>query len=120
MFLLCSRAMSTENERDFLVFVFSSKLHEIISDMHIIAVYFILKGLRYIVINRFCLVFRIFRSKEKNEKNNNSLDDGEADGEEILSSKHFMELKNDIEEKESTIKTLQKRYVHYPLLYLIC
>ena len=112
--------MSTENERDVLVFVFSFKMHGIISDMQIFAIYFVLKSLKDIVINRFCLVFCIFRSKEKNEKNNNSLDDSEADGEEILSSKHFMELKNDIEEKESTIKTLQKRYVHYPLLYLIC
>ena len=52
-----------------------------------------------------------FRSKEKGEKNNNLLDDIETDEEEIISSKHFMELKNDVEEKESTIKVLKKKYV---------
>ena len=77
----------------------------------------------------YSFVLLSFRSNDKSEKNNNLMD--ETDGGEILSSKHFMELKNDIEEKESTIKTLQKKYmnfiyyhaihyefIHYSLIYI--
>ena len=53
--------------------------------------------------------FLLFRSREKDEKNNNMRDEDEADGDDILSSKHFMELKNEVEEKDSAIRTLQKR-----------
>lgn len=48
-------------------------------------------------------------SREKDEKNNNMRDEDGADGDDILSSKHFMELKNEVEEKDSAIRTLQKR-----------
>ncbi|XP_065068071.1 protein Daple-like isoform X1 [Rhopilema esculentum] len=46
-------------------------------------------------------------SKDSDEWNNNLVDEMEDD--DILSSKHFMELKNDIEEKQSLITVLEKK-----------